>query len=108
MATPDDLIPEVLEVLGVSAAGQPIAEEDAAKVRNAIPGVLSELNRRGIGYFMYEFDEAYKRWLGVIVANAVASKFGQSFDQAAEAIAELRIRDMNPRRPFETIPVEFF
>lgn len=108
MATPEDLIPEALEVLGVASSGQPIAEEDAAKVRRSLSGKLDELNSRGLGYYEYEFDQKYVEWLGILVAQGVALKFGASVDDARVALAEQRLRQMQPIYDSPTLPMVTF
>ena len=96
MATPDDLIRPALQKLGVVSAGQPIAAEDSAVVRDSIPGKLEELNQRGLGYYEYEFGQQYVEWLAILVAQGVALEFGASIDANSIALAEQRLRQMQP------------
>lgn len=91
-----ELVERALRKLGVVAAGQTPAAEDAAIVDDEIVPVLSDLAKREV----YAFgdpdaieDEAFVH-LASILANSVAADFGKPEDEQGRLYAEQRLRHL--------------
>lgn len=100
MATSEDLVTAVMEDLEERGTGQPIAEEDAEKVRVSLPYCFADLLGRNVilqPISLNDIDDAQFLHLKVFVAWKNARAFGLSGDAvlAAEAIeAEERLRTL--------------
>jgi hypothetical protein len=91
-----DLITEVLDQLGVLAAGQTPAAEDVAKIDNRLDNVLEEISALGIytvqmpgtiGAADGEYPAEIIPSLGSCVANRCAGSFGLGGDPALDVMA---------------------
>lgn len=94
--TRNDLVIEVLDLLGVSQVGQDPSPEDQKIVDQKIDGIISRLSRRRVVYVqnVEQIEDEFFDPLAVIIANNVGPKFGQSFDPSTDAQQEALLREM--------------
>ena len=104
--TQADLLQEVLENLGVLAAGQTAETEDLARVSEKLPSIISTLGATEIVYIP-DINNIPDEWF-IPLANCVAyfckAKFGVTGDAAQEVdndyqLAILMFKVMNRGRP---------
>lgn len=85
--THEQLVVAILEELEERGAGQLVSDEDAGKVRDALPGWLADLNQRNVVLEpIYEdIPEAQFGWLVKFVAWKMARPFGLGSDAGLAA-----------------------
>jgi hypothetical protein len=104
--TEADLLQEVLENLGVLAAGQTAETEDLNRVSEKLPSIVALLGASEIVYIpdLNNIPDEYFIPFAACVAFHCKSKFGLIGDSAAEVdkdyqLALLQFRVMNRGRP---------
>lgn len=104
--TQADLLQEVLENLGVLAAGQTAETEDLARVSEKLPSIVSTLGATEVVY-VPDINNIPDEWF-IPLANCVTyyckAKFGITGDAAVQVdqdyqVALLQFRIMNRGRP---------
>jgi hypothetical protein len=104
--TTADLLQEVLENLGVLAAGQTPEQEDLSRVSEKLPSIVSLLSATEVVYIP-DINNIPDEWF-IPLSNCVAyqckAKFGISDDAAVQIdndyqVALLQFRVMNRSRP---------
>lgn len=104
--TEADLLQEVLENLGVLAAGQTPEQEDLARVSEKLPSIIATLGATEVVYIP-DINNINDEWF-IPLSNCVAyyckAKFGITGDAAAQVdqdyqVALLQFRVMNRGRP---------
>lgn len=114
--TQDDLLQEVLENLGVLAAGQTAETEDLARVSEKLPSIIATLAATEVVY-VADINNIPEEWF-IPLSNCVAyyckAKFGITGEAAQQIdndyqIALLQFRVMNRGRPtYEAMKVDPF
>jgi hypothetical protein len=101
--TSDDLIREALSIVGAAPAGQPVAAEDAALVRNRIGPKLAELASRRILYVADReaIDDAAYLMLADLLAAEIGPDFGLPRDLDRIVANERRLRSLQWQDPVE-------
>lgn len=104
--TTSDLLQEVLENLGVLAAGQTPEQEDLARVSEKLPSIISTLGATEVVYIP-DINNIPDEWF-IPLSNCVAyyckAKFGITGEAAQQVdqdyqVALLQFRVMNRGRP---------
>lgn len=87
MATHDELVRAVLEEIEERGTGQPIAPENASKVKNALPGLFDDLLQRNVIFASIpaDIEPAQFLWLTKYVAWRLARPFGLGDDAGLAA-----------------------
>lgn len=104
--TQADLLQEVLENLGVLAAGQTPEQEDLSRVAEKLPSIIALLSATEVVYIP-DIENIPDEWfipLAACVAYSVKQKFGLTGDTATGVdndyqLALLQFRVMNRGRP---------
>lgn len=104
--TEADLLQEVLENLGVLAAGQTPEQEDLSRVSEKLPSIIATLGATEVVYIpdLANIPDEYFIPLSNCVAYYCKAKFGLVADAAAQVdqdyqVALLQFRVMNRARP---------
>lgn len=87
MPTHEDLVTAIVEELEERGTGQPIAAEDAQKVRDALPIWFSDLLARNVIFQPIgdEIKDEQFGWLTKFIAWKLARPFGLGADQGLAA-----------------------
>jgi len=111
-----ELVLDVLERLGVAAAGQTVEIEDSNRVNSKLLGLMAEVARREIVYIA-DIEAIPEEWFNSLAAM-VAFECRGAFGVAGEEEDKLRIQSddgigklkvMNSGRPtYERLVVEYF
>jgi hypothetical protein len=105
------LAARALEKLLVVGSGQSADSEDIEKVDDAIDAVLADLEARNIASVsdLSQIDLAPFEWLAMILADSVATDFGQEQNPQKRAYAESMLRRIGAPSPtYETMVGEYF
>lgn len=111
-----DLVLRTLDVLGISAVGQPPAAEDVAAVDGQVDAVLAQLAGEEVAY-VSDPDEIPAEWfnpLADILSDAMSTEFGLGSEEKAALTANAQaarsaLRFMNRGRPTgQRMTAEYF
>ncbi|GAA0236071.1 hypothetical protein LNAOJCKE_0950 [Methylorubrum aminovorans] len=103
--TSANLVQQIAEALGAVGDGQPVEAEDAKKIRDALPGIVADLEVRGVGTFP-NLDavppEAFD-YLVDIAASRLSSKFGLPQDEIVTLASKAQAGEQRLRQ-HRTLP----
>lgn len=111
-----DLVQSIATRLGAVGDGQPVAPEDARKIRFALPGIVADLETRDVASFpvLDPVPSASFQHLADVAASVLSSVFGLPQDEIVTLASRAQIAEQRLRQhrslPYSGAParIEFF